>query len=233
MNKIPIFMYHHISSFSHATPLKSLFVSPKVFQAQMKLMYSLGYEGKSISELMPFLKGEKEGKVFGITFDDGYQDVYFNALPILKKFKFSSTCYIVSGQIDGYNRWDEKHKDRHQLMTFDQLKNWLESGQDVGVHTVNHVNLSELEPIFFPDEILDCRNFLQTHLELNELNHFCYPYGKYNEQVVEFLSCHGFESATTTQRSLVRKSNSLLELPRIFMKNDMGAIKTFFKINFG
>lgn len=233
MTKIPIFMYHHVANYSDETPLKSLFVSPKVFQAQMKMMHLLGYRGKSMAELLPFLKGERKGKVFGITFDDGYQDIYENALPVLKKYGFSSTCYVVSNEVGGFNRWDEKYQDEHPLMTFDGLKSWLECGQDIGVHTASHIDLSVLDPAHYQSEILASREVLQRQLNLSSLKHFCYPYGKFNDQVVHFLAESGFETATTTQRNLATSSDSLLKLPRVFMKNNMGMLKTFLKIKIG
>ncbi|NCW54462.1 MAG: hypothetical protein EBV97_11815, partial [Rhodobacteraceae bacterium] len=64
------------------TPLRGLVVSPGTFSRHMSLMQFLGYKGLSMGALMPYLKGERTGKVFGITFDDGYENNFHNALPV-------------------------------------------------------------------------------------------------------------------------------------------------------
>lgn len=105
---IPILMYHQIDvPPPSGTPLRGLVVSPGSFDRQMLLLKLLGYRGLSMRDLEPYLKGEKKGKVVGITFDDGYQNNLHNALPILKKFGFTATCYAVSGMIGGTNSWDQ------------------------------------------------------------------------------------------------------------------------------
>ena len=72
------------------------------------LLKLMGYQGLSMSQLQPYLRGEKSGKVVGITFDDGYLNNLTNALPVLQKHGFSSTCYAVSGLLGQTNLWDAK-----------------------------------------------------------------------------------------------------------------------------
>jgi peptidoglycan/xylan/chitin deacetylase (PgdA/CDA1 family) len=48
-------------------------VRPKLFKSQMWLLKKLGYKGLNMTELQPYLTGKKQGKVVGITFDDGYK----------------------------------------------------------------------------------------------------------------------------------------------------------------
>lgn len=231
MKKVPILMYHHISGVSRTTPLKSLFVSPKVFDAQMKVLSFFGYQGKSMRELLPYLNGEKEGKVFGITFDDGYKDILDHALPVLHKYGFSSTCYVVSDEIGNYNRWDEEYKDRHDLMDTSDLNVWLSSGQDIGVHTATHVNLSNLQKSQYTEEILNPKAKLENLFPGRHFKDFCYPYGKHTPDVVSFIEKSGvYLTATTTVRDVAKVGANTLILPRVFMKNNMGMVKTFLKV---
>jgi len=234
MKKIPILMYHHILSPSEKTPLKSLFVSPEIFDLQMRTLNFWGYQGKSMKALLPYLRGEKEGKVFGITFDDGYRDVLENALPILDKYGFSSTCYIVTDEIGKFNRWDQKYNDRHPLMGVEDLNVWLNSGQDLGVHTATHADLSNLEESRYREEILAPKTKLEHLFPGNQFIDFCYPYGKFSPSVVNFLEKSGYyQTATTTVRSIAKVGDNPLLLPRIFMKNNMGSIKTSLKVLYG
>ena len=83
---IPILMYHSIEAMPKETVMRSLHVSPRNFKFQMWVLKLLGYKGLSLKELKPYLDGKKSGKVVGITFDDGYQNILLNAAPILKKY---------------------------------------------------------------------------------------------------------------------------------------------------
>ena len=73
MNPIPILTYHQIDKAPpKGTPMRSLYVSKNSFERQMMTLKVLGYKGLSMSELQPYLLGQKQGRVIGITFDDGY-----------------------------------------------------------------------------------------------------------------------------------------------------------------
>ena len=90
-------MYHQIGEPApKGTPYRGLTVHPKDFTRQMAWMSRLGYRGLSMRDLLPYLKGEAKGKVFGITFDDGYRNVLQNALPVLTQYGFTSTNYFVA-----------------------------------------------------------------------------------------------------------------------------------------
>ena len=89
MRPIPILTYHQIAlAPARGAPMRSLYVSPSAFALQMQSLSLLGYQGLSITALMPYLRGEKTGKVVGITFDDGYLNNLENAAAFLKKFNF-------------------------------------------------------------------------------------------------------------------------------------------------
>ena len=93
MRPIPILTYHQIAQAPElGAPMRSLYVSPFAFALQMHTLSLLGYQGLSMTALMPYIRREKTGKVVGITFDDGYLNNLENAARVLKKFNFSSTC---------------------------------------------------------------------------------------------------------------------------------------------
>ena len=104
---IAVLVYHQIAAAPvKGSPFRSLYVSPGAFARQMRLLKWLGYTGLSMTGLQPYLSGEKQGKVAGITFDDGYLNNLTHALPILAHYGFSSTCYAVSSQLGKTNVWD-------------------------------------------------------------------------------------------------------------------------------
>jgi len=82
--EIPILMYHSIQTPHDNEVMRSLHVKPASFARQMWLLSKLGYVGLSMRELQPYLEGKEQGKVVGITFDDGYLNNLTAAAPILK-----------------------------------------------------------------------------------------------------------------------------------------------------
>jgi len=213
---IPILTYHQIDTApSKGAAYRSLYVSPNSFARQMAFLKLLGYRGLSMSALMPYLKGERVGKVVGITFDDGYLNNLTNALPVLLKYGFSSTCYAVSQQLGMTNIWDrDVGVEQAPLMNVSQLRQWVEGGQEVGAHTRHHVRLTQVDPSICLDEISLCKSELEDMIA-SSVAHFCYPYGDYTENQVAMALAAGFESATTTQRSRCQTGENLMQLPRM------------------
>ena len=152
---IPILTYHQVDAPPRASaPYRSLIVSPAAFARQMAALKFLGYTGLCMSALQPYLRGEKHGKVVGITLDDGYLNNLEHALPALQRCGFSATCYVVSNQLGGSNVWDHAIGIAPKpLMTAAQLREWIAGGQEVGAHTHNHVRLPELAPAVAREEI--------------------------------------------------------------------------------
>jgi peptidoglycan/xylan/chitin deacetylase (PgdA/CDA1 family) len=213
--KIPILMYHSIAIKPKSTVMRSLHVSPKRFRFQMKLLNFLGYKGLSMSELTPYLEGKKNGKVVGITFDDGYQNNLINAAPILKKYNFSATCYLVSKRIGTFNIWDQDKGIAHNsLMTQSEIQEWLNLGLDIGAHSQTHPILEELSMQQSREEIFTCKNDLEQMFKVT-IKDFCYPFGRFNEAIVSMVRDAGYETATTMRRGRASTQSSKLKLPRM------------------
>lgn len=218
---IPILMYHQIDAEPpKGSPMRGLVVSPKTFARQMAALNWLGYQGKSMGDLLPYLNGEKHGKVFGITFDDGYENNLRCALPVLNRYGFSSTCYIVANQVGKTNGWDlERGVLQVPLMTAQQLQAWVDAGQEVGSHTLNHANLETLSESEQALEISQSKTQLEALVQQKAgVQHFCYPYGGLNKTAVQSVKAAGYLTATTTVRgrAVQGRSNDLL-LPRVLV----------------
>ena len=104
---IPILMYHQVDEMPPAgAPLRGMTVSPQRFAQHMRLLKTWGFQGLSMRDLEPYLSGRLRGRVVGITFDDGYANTHANALPILRAWGHTATCYAVSHHMGGLNHWD-------------------------------------------------------------------------------------------------------------------------------
>jgi len=213
---IPILVYHQIAQApKKGAPFRGLYVSQAAFSRQMSLLKFLGYQGLSMTDLQPYLKGEKTGKVVGITFDDGYLNNLTNALPALRKYGFSSTCYVVDGLLGKTNVWDaEQGIEQTPLMTSVQLLQWQAGGQEVGAHTQEHVDLLSVSEITAWKQIAKSKTTLEALLG-KAVSHFCYPYGKFDERHSTMTKQANFQTATTTARSRVWAATNMLTLPRV------------------
>lgn len=215
---IPILMYHQIDEPpQRGTTLRGLIVAPQSFARQMTMLKLLGYQGLSMRDLEPYLKGEKQGKVLGLTFDDGYQNNLYNALPVLKKNGFTATCYGVSGMMGDTNRWDlGKGIAEKPLMTLGDWKAWRDAGMDIGSHTLTHANLTELPTEEARKQIVASKQELEGTLGC-EVRHFCYPYGKFSAEHAVMVKEAGYVTATTTQRGRVHEGADPFTLRRIMV----------------
>lgn len=213
---IPILTYHQIAPTPpKGTPYRSLVVAPENFERQMRFLKKLGFQGLSMADLLPYLRGKKTGRVVGITFDDGYQNNFDNALPVLESVGFSSTCYVVSGLIGKTNAWDlAVGIPQTPLMSEDVLRKWVAAGQDIGAHTRNHARLSSASPMELDSEVRGCKVDLED-LFGQEISHFCYPYGDYSEASVNAVREAGFLSATTTSAGRVHAHSPWWTLNRV------------------
>lgn len=213
---IPILVYHQIAAAPpKGSPFRSLYVAPEAFARQMAWLERLGYQGLSMTALEPYLNGQKNGKVVGITFDDGYLNNLSNALPSLTKHGFSSTCYAVSGLLGKTNIWDVTTGiAQTPLMNEAQLRQWVSAGQEVGSHTHQHIDLTVSEKNKCRLEITLGKNELESVVK-TPVAHFCYPYGRYQPEHIGMVDALGFVTATTTQRSRCHAETDMLQLPRV------------------
>ena len=213
---VPILTYHQIDGAApRGARFRSLVVAPDAFARQMGLLKALGYQGLGMSALQPYLRGEKFGKVVGITLDDGYLNNLTHALPALQCHGFSATCYCVSQRLGFTNSWDaELGVAQTPLMSASELREWVGAGQEVGAHTRTHARLSQLEVARATEEIAGCKAELE-HITGQRVNHFCYPYGEFNAEHVEMVKAAGFQTATTTLRGRANAADDLFLLPRV------------------
>lgn len=228
---IPILTYHQIAPAPpKGTPFRSLCVAPEDFDRQMSFLHALGYQGLSMTRLLPYLRGERVGKVVGITFDDGYLNNLTNALPALKRYGFSSTCYVVSQLVGKTNLWDKGVGiPESPLMSISELSQWLAGGQEVGAHTRSHARLMQLDETNCKQEIELCKSDLEAITGV-PVAHFCYPYGDYAPGHAEMARNAGYQTATTTQRSRCQVAEDLMQLPRVPISRTTTRLALWLKI---
>jgi peptidoglycan/xylan/chitin deacetylase (PgdA/CDA1 family) len=210
--------------------MRSLWVSPSAFATQMHWIARLGYTGLAMSELMPYLRGEKNGKVVGITLDDGYQSNLLHALPILNNLGFSATCYVVSGKLGQHNEWDESlGMAQAALMGVEEIRAWVDAGMEVGSHTCSHADLNQLSLAEAGHELLQSKSDLENLLQ-KPVTQFCYPYGNFSPEHESLVLQSGYVAATTTHRGRACSTDRMTALPRVPVVRSTYSIQFLLKV---
>ncbi|EKD56144.1 MAG: polysaccharide deacetylase [uncultured bacterium] len=206
--QIPVLMYHYIRDYNNEKDQigTNLSVSPTTFDSQLKWLKDNGYQTVDFRYLeKPF---EVNYKPLIITFDDGYQDAYTNALPVLTKYNFTATFYIITNNIGKYN-----------YLTWDQITQLKNNGMDIGSHTLSHPDLSKATNSRVENEITQSKKVLEEKIGV-VITDFCYPSGKYGDKVIEALKKNNYTTATTTISGIYDSNkNNLFEIPRLRMTN--------------
>lgn len=230
---VPILMYHNVAEVPDGLDPagRCLYVTPAAFAAQMALLRRTGYRGVSMSEAMPYLRGEKRGRVAAITFDDGYLDNLEQAMPVLQKHGFGATCYIVNGCIARHNLWDADNLGvQKPMMNVEQLHAWRAGGMEIGAHTRNHPHLTACSDAELQDEIVGGRKELEDLLGI-AVPQFCYPFGDADARVAKVARDAGYVASPTVRRGRAKRGMDLFMLPRVAIDNADSlahfAIRTF------
>ena len=188
---IPILMYHYVRAVDQASdPLGyALSIAPEAFEQQMAWLYERGYATVRMDTLARCLRREAlcPTRPVALTFDDGYEDAYSAVLPVLQRYGFTATFYIVSGFVgqSGYMGWE-------------QLAGLRDAGMEIGAHSVDHLNLTSLDSAEASRQIAQSKADIERGLGIN-VTSFCYPAGLYDAAIEEQVRAAGFLSATTTR----------------------------------
>ena len=205
--QIPILMYHavHVMDPSEASNA-NLIIDPDLFEAQIKALSKAGYYFLTPEEAYKaFTENALPAKkVVWLTFDDGNEDFYTIAYPILKKYKAKATNNIITGFVKKGNAGN---------LTVKQMKEMMAHGMSFQSHTVNHPDLSATEKATQKVELTDSIDFLENKLN-TKVNTIAYPSGRYNQTTLD-LAKKTYKLGLTTNEGLASAKDGLLSLNRV------------------
>jgi peptidoglycan/xylan/chitin deacetylase (PgdA/CDA1 family) len=191
------------------------------FERGIRFLRDQGYRSASPDELIDPGRDDDPKRLL-ITFDDGYEDIYSHAFPILSKFGFSACVFVVTGYVGRLDDWDYhvgRQKKRH--LSWKQIVEMAKAGFEFGSHTVNHPDLTRIERKFLRYELRRSKESLEQRLG-RKVNFLSYPFGRYNQEVEEEVQEAGYlaayaicrwPGARTSQFSRPRKGVYLLDSP--------------------
>lgn len=212
LSKTRVLMYHSITEHVGKEKHNKWRVKPKDFDKQMKWFYDNNWKSFTISELTKLDVIPK--KSFVITFDDGFEDNYINAFPILKKYNFKATIYLVPTQKT--NHWEASNTSEiSKLLNKEQIIEMKNSGfVEFGSHTLSHVNLSTIDDIQLEKEIINSKKEVESIIN-DECEAFAYPYGKFDDKIVNMVKKAGYANATVVKRGLFEKDDDIFTIKRL------------------
>jgi peptidoglycan/xylan/chitin deacetylase (PgdA/CDA1 family) len=217
---IPVFVYHKINKenfflipIHERKNFKKYNVPDDVFEAQMKYVREEGYTPLTMRQaIMDKQHNTLPRKPIVITFDDGWRSQYENALPVLKEYKIPATFYIYTNVIGG-----------GAYMTWDNLNELVSLNMEIADHTKSHPRLTKITQSKLDEELVESRRILERKLHV-PVNDFAYPYGNYNDLIIEAVKKDGYISGRTSTPGRRTDLNDLYQIRVMYAPSDL---KTF------
>jgi peptidoglycan/xylan/chitin deacetylase (PgdA/CDA1 family) len=215
---ITILSYHSIDDYG--TPLS---VSPGLFRAHVSALAREGCPTFTMSEVSDHLALQLPfpPRAVAITFDDAFANVAEKAVPVLKRYGFSSTVYVITGMVGRTTRWTDRGVALPTLpiMSWEHVRELHVGGIEIGSHSVTHGFLTQYRRASLRREMAESRERLQEALGA-PVAHFAYPQGDYNRLVVEAAREAGYTSAVTVDQGRASLESDPLILPRLLVSNN-------------
>lgn len=215
---IVVLTYHHLLEQKDAGSNPAV-VTVENFKNQMKYLKDNHYETITLEKLHDYINNNTTipKKSVVITFDDGYQSVYQYAYPILKEYHYKASVFMITSKITDKSAPFSPHK-----LTY-MSKEEMHSAQDVfefACHTHNlHILDSNKKSLLVKADPQEIIKDLKTSKKIVKTKYFAYPYGQYNDLVVNSLKEEGFELAFTVHKGTIDKKSDKMHLNRISIYN--------------
>lgn len=211
--EIPILAYHTVKNFFYGSSQKdySFNVTPAMFAKQMKYLKDNGYAAISTENVVNYFEENVPlpEKPVVITFDDGWESQYENALPVLKKYGFIATFFITTDDIG--------EKD---FLSWEQVKKLTAMGMEIGSHTESHPMLTDSSEEELRRELSGSKSIIEENIG-SEVRVLAYPYGLYDAHIISMAKDAGYLAARTTDAGSIQMANELLELRGNLIFNNM------------
>ncbi|MEG4320379.1 MULTISPECIES: sulfotransferase [unclassified Microcoleus] len=208
--KLPILAYLRIS------PDGLNAVTPQVFEQQLQALKENGYYSASWEDWRSAkqTKTPLPGKAVLITFDGGYLDFFTYAFPLLKRFDFTATVFLVAESIGKTNSWEKADSEEVQLMGWAEIRQLRDAGIEFGSMSATYQPLTTLSPTEIVREGAKSRAILERGLG-KSVRCFAYPYGDVDEIVAHLIGATGYSFGVSYRSSISNFDDSLMSLPRI------------------
>lgn len=209
----PILMHHQVGPHRPGSPLNRWRVTERDFVWQLDTLQRLGYRGVALRDLVETPSGARRAV---LTFDDGYRGIREHAQPALQARGFSATVFVVADRIGGVNDWDGETPGE-PLLTADEIRALHGAGVEIGSHGATHRALAGLDDGDLAREVAGSRETLER-VTGAPVTSFCYPYGSFDDRVVEAVRAAGYRAATVIRGGIPRDLSDPFRLERVAVR---------------
>ena len=217
----PILCYHKMEAVPPGARIKGLYLEPALFRRQIGELAQAGF-----SFVTPGASPKE--KPITITFDDGFVSNLQSAVPVMREFGCRAINYLVADRIGQTSDWEAAEGgEARPLMDEFQVREWMAAGNWIGAHTCTHPRLSRIPRNQAKEEIVSSRKKLEDRFGI-PITHFAYPYGDYDDVVVDMVREAGFQTACTMDRGVNDQSADPFRLKRWTARYPSRTIRALF-----
>ena len=186
---VPILMYHVIAPPPPGAPFPGLYVPPEEFAAQMQALKRAGWHAVTLDQVQAYWQrgvGLGPGKPIVLSFDNGYQSQYTQALPVLRRL----------GWVGDENLQLTGLPPSQGGLSQAQVGGLIAAGWELDTQGQSHADLIALSAAELRYQVAVARSTLQRRYRV-PVNWFCYPSGHYDATVIAAVRAAGFTGSTT------------------------------------
>ncbi len=212
---VPELTYHKVAELPSGACVQCNYVRPQAFVRQLRFLRAAGYQSISFAQYLAYRRGEGQlpRRPIVISFDDGYKSNFEVALPILHRFGFTATVFLVAGMLGGTNRWDPDDV-QEPLLNQDEVRLMEGAGTEFQSHTHTHQRLTTIPRAQALRELWESRLLLEDVVGA-PVSVIAYPWGDHDDAVCQLASDAGYRAGVSMRRRTNFDRTPLFELCRI------------------
>jgi peptidoglycan/xylan/chitin deacetylase (PgdA/CDA1 family) len=187
LQEVPVLCYHQVRNWekSDSKSARGYIVAPAKFKKQIKTLLDSGYHFILPDQLVSYISTNSKmpGKPIMVSFDDGTQGQFTEALPVLTAAKIKAVFFIMTVVLN-----------RPRYLSSQQVYTLSTQGHVIGCHTWDHHNITHYEVDDWKTQVEQPLHQLER-ITGGPIKYFAYPYGAWNESAIQALRTYGFLGA--------------------------------------
>ena len=173
---LPILTYHRVCDQVAPQDPYCLCTSVAGLERTLRYFRDHRYQVVPLARAFEIAHDGIRGRFACLTFDDGYEDFYTHAMPLLKKYACPATVLLVTDYLGDFNRWENDTRlPVVPLLSREGVLSLAREGIGFGAHGATHRRLTSLPIDERRREIYGSRETLEALLD-REVQFFAYPY---------------------------------------------------------
>ena len=235
-SRVTVLMYHRVGYKANNRENRYC-VSPPRFASHMRTLQRRGMRPCTVEDFVRWLEGActlPEGSIV-LTFDDGFLGVYEHAFPILSQMGWPATVFLVSALIGKEDSWsgrDNPSGGTYPLLGRSEIEEMARADVSFQSHSRSHPDLRQLSQPALMEELAGARQDLEDLLG-RPVPYLAYPYGRYDENVIEAVKASGYAAGFSVQPGFNRRDVDHYRIRRLDIYGTDTAAALVRKISFG